>query len=217
MPPLDDSSVPSPAVAKPDSRCVLVVEDIETTRQRVAQALRRDGYEVVEAADGLEALKQASERRFDAILLDLVMPNMDGWQFRETQLRHPELASVPTVIVTVQPLREHDRYALRARDVIRKPFEDADLLAMVTRACTQPQKFSPRSRPPSGPTTPAPTLFWSRRGEIACASHAPGGDSQRWSAESWSPLPAGAGKGRVRYQCQHCPGHAGPIGRASRD
>ncbi len=194
---------------------MLVVEDVDTTRQRVVQTLRRAGYEVAEAADGLQALKQVSEQRFDAILLDLVMPNVDGWQFRETQLRHPELASVPTVIVTVHPLREHDRYALRARDIIRKPFEDADLVAMVARACATPQKFSPPSGS-AGAVSPLATLFWSRRGEIACATHAPRNDSDRWNAEGWSAVPAAAGKGRVRYQCQHCPGHEGPIGHGSR-
>jgi two-component system response regulator MprA len=211
MPPLDKQNPTDPDVRT--ARRVLVVEDVETTRQRLAQTLRREGYEVVEAADGLEALKEVSQQRFDAILLDLLLPNVDGWQFRETQLRHPELAAIPTVIVTVQPLREHDRYALRARDIIRKPFEDADLIAMVARACATPQKFSP----PSGAATlAAQTLYWSRRGEIACASHAPNSDSERWTADGWSALPAGAGKGRVRYQCQHCPGHGGPIGRGSR-
>jgi CheY-like chemotaxis protein len=216
MPPLDDLVSPPPGRDQPARKCVLVVEDIDTTRQRLAQALRREGYDVVEAADGLEALKQVSEQRFDAILLDLVMPNVDGWQFRETQLRHPELAMVPTVIVTVQPLREHDRYALRARDIIRKPFEDAELVAMVDRACATPQQWSPPSGTPAGMTTAALTLFWSRRGEIACATHAPTEESERWAAERWSRLPAGAGKGRVRFQCQLCPGHRGPIGRASR-
>jgi CheY-like chemotaxis protein len=216
MPPPDDSTSLPPGRNEPARKLVLVVEDVDTTRQRLAQALRREGYGVVEAADGLEALKQVSTQRFDAILLDLVMPNVDGWQFRETQLRHPELAAVPTVIVTVQPLREHDRYALRARDILRKPFEDAELMAMISRACATPQQWSPPSGAPAAVTVPAQTLFWSRRGEIACATHAPKDDSVRWSEERWSPLPAGAGKGRVRYQCQHCPGHGGPIGRTPR-
>ena len=53
---------------------------------------------------------------------------LHGWQFRATQLRHPELARIPTVIVTAKSPREPDRYALRADNILRKPFEDADIL-----------------------------------------------------------------------------------------
>ena len=94
------------------SGSVLIVEDNDTTRRRMSTVLRRYGYDVVEAADGLDALKKVTAARFDAILLDLVLPHVDGWQFRATQLRHPELACIPTVIVTVQPLGAPERYAL---------------------------------------------------------------------------------------------------------
>ena len=177
-------------------------------------ALRAHGYDVVEASDGLEALKAVSTQRFDAILLDLVMPNVDGWQFRETQLRHPELAAVPTVIVTVQPLREPERYALRTTNVIRKPFEDADLLAMVAKACaTAPTPAAPG---PQAAPAPVSQLFWSRRGEIACATHAPAADSERWQSEHWTAIPPHPGYQQIVYQCQYCPGHQGPIQRRHR-
>ena len=94
---------------------VLVVEDGESTRQHIAGVLRREGYEIAEAVDGLEALRKVSAASFDAIVLDLLMPNVNGWQFRQTQLRHPELAGIPTVIVTVRSLREPDRYVLQSR------------------------------------------------------------------------------------------------------
>ena len=50
---------------------------------------------------------------------------------------------------------------------------------------------------------PQVPLFWSRKGEIACAQHAPSGDSSRWSDEGWQPVPEVAGR-RVKYQCQVC-------------
>jgi CheY-like chemotaxis protein len=197
-----------PARSAPAS--VLIVEDNDTTRSRMATVLRARGYEVAEATDGLQALQKVTQRRFDAILLDLVLPHVDGWQFRATQLRHPELALIPTVIVTVQPLREPERYSLRATEVVRKPFEDTALLQAVERACRirHPITLRPHSDP-SG-------LFWSRRGEIACGDHAPDATSPRWHEERWAAIPADAGTGRIIYQCQHCPGDGSPIDRSHR-
>jgi CheY-like chemotaxis protein len=192
---------------------VLIVEDNDTTRQRMSTVLRERGYQVAEAIDGLDALKQVAAARFDAILLDLVLPHVDGWQFRATQMRHPELARIPTVIVTVQPLREPDRYALRAEDFVHKPFEDADLLQAVQRACRA-------LRPPPTARLHAITettgLFWSRRGEIACAEHAPEADSIRWREEQWTAVPPGGPSRRIVYRCQYCPGDSSPIDRSRR-
>ena len=201
--------------AVPTRGRVLIVEDAEPTRQRMSATLRANGYDVVEASDGLKALKAVSAQRFDAILLDLVMPNVDGWQFRETQLRHPELASIPTVIVTVQPLREPERYALRTPNIIRKPFEDDELVAVVNRACTTQRPAAPR-RQPHADIQPVSRLFWSRRGEIACATHAPAADSERWKDEQWTAIAPNPGYQQIVYQCQYCPGHRGPIQRRSR-
>jgi CheY-like chemotaxis protein len=201
----------SAQVAKPaPPLTVLVVEDNDTTRERVAKLLRTNGYEVVQAVDGLEALRHVSRHSFDAILLDLILPHVDGWQFRATQLRHPELASIPTVIVTVQPLREPERYSLRTTDVVHKPFEDAELLAAVERACRTRQPIRVRAE------VNTTGLFWSRRGEIACANHAPDPTSERWQEERWAPIPADAGQGRIVYRCQHCPGDGSPIDRSRR-
>jgi CheY-like chemotaxis protein len=184
---------------------LLVVEDVETTRRRLVDTLRGHGYLVEEAVNGLEALKKVSSTQFDAILLDLVLPQVDGWQFRETQLRHPELARIPTIVVTIRDLREPERYVLRPSDVVQKPFEDGELLAAIRKACgTTPEDAPPRH-------TPTPELFWSRRGEVACWNHAPLADSERWHAEAWALIPDGAGKGRIVYQCQYCPGADGPV------
>ena len=167
--------------------------------------LRQRGYTVTEATElDMDALRKVTAARFDAILLDLLLPHVDGWQFRAcTQLRHPELARIPTVIVTVQPLREPDRYALRADDIVRKPFEDADILKAVQRACDSPQARAaasttlPQPAPATGTaeTLTVNSLFWSRRGEIACAEHAPTADAHRWGDERWQALPSGAGAG----------------------
>jgi two-component system chemotaxis response regulator CheY len=205
-----DHATANPAPSTSGGRSVLVVEDNDVTRDRMTTVLRAAGYEVSEATDGLDALKKVSARRFDAILLDLIMPHVDGWQFRATQLRHPELATIPTVIVTIQPLREPDRYSLRTSDIVHKPFEDRELLEAVQRACNRQQPAVGKG------TTVTSRLFWSRRGEIACAEHAPDPDSARWRDERWAPTPPPADTHRIAYQCQHCPGDGSPIDRSRR-
>jgi CheY-like chemotaxis protein len=193
-------------MTNPQGRSVLVVEDNDTTRARISGLLRARGYAVTEALDGLDALKKVSGQPFDAILLDLMLPHVDGWQFRATQMRHPELADIPTIVVTIRPLQEHDRYALRTADVIHKPFEDDALASAVERACAQaPPRIG------SAPTVNPDALFWSRRGEVACAAHAPEAVSDRWRQEQWAPIPVDAGKGRIVYQCQHCEDRRTPI------
>ena len=191
----------------PGTANILVVEDVETTRRRLVDTLRVHGYHAEEAVNGLQALQKLAERRFDAILLDLVLPDVDGWQFRQAQLRHPELASIPTIFVTVRALREPDRYALRATEVVLKPFEDNVLLTAIEHACARVD----RGVPP--PETYTAHLFWSKRGEVACWNHAPVADTPRWYVEGWSTVPERAGYGRIVYQCQHCPGNDGPVER----
>ena len=215
LPPFSTGLSLPPRVAEPHVPRVLVVEDVDTTRRRICSALRAGGYQVEEAIDGLGAWRQLSTGHFDAILLDLVLPHLDGWQLRQMQLNKPELARIPTLIVTARELGQADRYALHARGVIQKPFEDGDLVATVADACRAAQAApapgpSSRRRAAGRRAGAVEELFWSRRGEVACGAHAPAPASERWAAERWAAIPAGAGRDRVLYQCQHCSGT--PIG-----
>ena len=218
-------SLPSIARTSPTSfqrPRLLVVDDNDTTRHLLTEIFLRGGYQVDQASDGLAAMKRATSNHYDAIVLDLVMPNLDGWQFRQAALRNPELAKVPTVIVTVRPLREEDRYALRADYVIRKPFDPNGVLTMVERACHRRGADEPMVAaaapaivsPPVEEDTHA--LLWSTRGEVACTAHAPRRDDPRWAAERWNPIPPMAGKGRITYQCQLCAALKSPIQRGKR-
>ena len=98
------------------------------------------------------------------------------------QLRYPELSSIPTVIVTVQPLRQPDRYSLRITDVIHKPFEDEAILQAVERAC--------QTRQPIGATLQPHVKVW--------LGHA----AARWPAPTMRPTRLlSVGKKRAGLLC----------------
>jgi CheY-like chemotaxis protein len=82
-------------------KIVLVVDDDDDLRATLCEALESEGYRAAAAADGAQAL--AYLRAFPrpcVILLDLMMPNMNGWQFRAEQMRDPQLAEICTVVMT---------------------------------------------------------------------------------------------------------------------
>ena len=95
-----------------------------------------EGYEVHEASDGRDALEFLRQiRKFPClVVLDLMMPVMDGVEFRRTQLQDPDLAHVPVVIVTGKnDLREVED--LQPLEVVRKPFQADALLDLIETHC----------------------------------------------------------------------------------
>ena len=80
--------------------CVLVVEDDKDVREMLDLLLTTSGYETMTAENGAIALQKMRERRPCVVLLDLMMPVMNGWRFREQQLADPTLAPVPVVCVS---------------------------------------------------------------------------------------------------------------------
>jgi len=79
---------------------VLVIEDADDVRESFVATLEDAGFQVVAARDGVEGLLVALASRPAVILLDLMMPVMDGFEFRREQQRTPEIAEVPVIIVT---------------------------------------------------------------------------------------------------------------------
>ena len=119
------------------SRPVLVVEDDADTREMVQDYLSAYGFKTVGAPNGLEGLTVLKAEHPCLILLDLSMPVMDGWHFREEQLGlgEPDLAQVPVLILSaIADIDEHAR-ALGAVDVITKPIDFDRMLKMVRAHC----------------------------------------------------------------------------------
>ena len=112
------------------SSTILIVEDDPDTTELVGLYLRRDGHKVMSAEDGLEGLRLAREARPDLVVLDLMLPKMDGMEVCRT-LR--EESDVPIVMVTAR-VEEGDRLAgldLGADDYVPKPFSPRELAARV--------------------------------------------------------------------------------------
>jgi two-component system response regulator MprA len=114
-------------------RRVLVVDDEPWLREMLQTALADAGYETRTANDGNHALAQAQTWRPDLILLDLMMPDMDGWSFRQAQLTEPRLASIPVVLISAADPLELDAEKLGVAAVVQKPYDFDALLSVVER------------------------------------------------------------------------------------
>jgi len=113
---------------------VLLVEDDEDLRVTVAEILRDEGLEVAETSNGLEALAWLRTHRTpEVILLDLMMPRMDGIQFRTAQLSDPTLAGVPVVLMTASTIQQRVLDASGVHEVLRKPVEADQLVSKLRR------------------------------------------------------------------------------------
>jgi CheY-like chemotaxis protein len=113
---------------------ILVVEDDEAIRGLVTEVLRDDGYDVSEAANGVEALAYVGGHRPDLIVLDLMMPVMDGWAFVEACRRNRTCSEVPIVVTSASHDLPRTAERLRAygvRTCLAKPFDVDGLLALV--------------------------------------------------------------------------------------
>ena len=112
---------------------VLVVDDTEVIRQLITVNLEFEGFDVVAAADGQEALDIVHEVRPDVITLDVVMPRVDGYTVFERLRADPRTAGIPVVLVTAQAMRaDRDRAAASGVDAyLTKPFDPAELVRVV--------------------------------------------------------------------------------------
>ena len=111
---------------------VLLVEDDLDIQEVLADVLTEVGYQVSIASEGREALAFLKSRPQPAvILLDLMMPGMDGYAFRTAQMAEPGLAKIPVIVITAQ--REIRGDTFDSADVLAKPIKLATLLAAIER------------------------------------------------------------------------------------
>jgi len=112
---------------------ILIVEDEEAIVEVVSQTLRRHGYETASAADGDDALEKAFSLRPDLVILDLMLPKMDGWEVCRRLKADRQTASVPVLMLTAR--REErdvvEGLEIGADDYMKKPFSLSELAARV--------------------------------------------------------------------------------------
>ena len=114
---------------------ILIVEDDEDIRAHLRFILERKGYRVVGVGNGEEALAHLRDARPCVILLDLMMPVMNGWEFRDAQRRDPALSEIPVVVLTGRGLATGEEHALAAAAYLLKPFALSELLKVVESFC----------------------------------------------------------------------------------
>ena len=116
-------------------KCIISVDDSATMRKMVAFTLKSAGYEVVEACDGLEALKILKARPVDMVLSDIHMPNLDGIGFTRQLRSQPGYSRTPIILLTTEsdPAKKSEGRSAGATGWMVKPFSSEQLLAVVAK------------------------------------------------------------------------------------
>jgi DNA-binding response OmpR family regulator len=112
---------------------ILIVDDELDLLAVLRMGLQLEGFDVLEAADGDEGLRRARADRPDLVVLDLMLPRLDGYQVCRTLKFDPRFKNLPILILSARPGEQDRRLALEmgADDFIRKPYELKDLVARI--------------------------------------------------------------------------------------
>jgi len=129
-----------------DREKVLVIDDDTTLLMLLRQSLEKAGYQVITATNGLAGLQQMYERRPDIVILDVMMPRMDGW---ETCSRIREVSQIPIIMLTAKD-EEADKirgFTYGVDDYVTKPFSFAELTARVGAILHRVKQATPGKSP----------------------------------------------------------------------
>ncbi|MCW2545003.1 MAG: diguanylate cyclase [Frankiales bacterium] len=136
------TSKPSPAqtITKTSQLTVLVVDDEESIRTLLSVMLELEGYRVLQAENGVQALATAATEHLDLITLDVMMPGLDGWQVAAALDEDDRLCAVPRVMVSGMPLAQllGEPGARRASAVLAKPFDFVEFIEIVQELLAKP-------------------------------------------------------------------------------
>ena len=124
---------PTSTSTPPRTRTVLIVDDDPMVLALFRSTLEREGIKVLIACDGMDGLRQARQHRPHAIVLDIRLPDLDGWSVMSVLKMDPDLAATPVVIISIEEQRARG-YALGAVDYLIKPLDVDSLVDVVERA-----------------------------------------------------------------------------------
>jgi len=127
------------AITASEVPLVLVVDDSITVRRVTQRLLRREGYRVALAADGLQALERLAEEKPAVVLSDIEMPRMDGFDLARNIRNDVKLRDLPIIMITSRIAEKHREHAkeLGVDHYLGKPYSEEELLALVRQYCTQ--------------------------------------------------------------------------------
>ena len=115
-------------------RKILIVDDSATNRHALSEMLGKHGYKCSVAGSGKEAIEKAKAEKPDMILMDVVMPDMDGYQATRAISRDDETKNIPIILCTSKTQATDRIWGIRqgAKDYVFKPVDEKDLLAKIT-------------------------------------------------------------------------------------
>ncbi len=119
----------------PGQRTVLVVDDDVAIREMLVFALEMEGYRVLQAEDGREALALVAAEDVHLVTLDVMMPGMDGWQVADAMRASPRTRNVPRIMISGMPI-DHLMRACASRQaaaIITKPFDMDKVLELISQ------------------------------------------------------------------------------------
>ena len=127
------------SAASSGKRTILLVDDDESVREMVGRVLQAEGYVVLAATSGAEALKIAESHRVDLVLLDLNMPGQGGWDtFERLTFQNPLLA---VIIITARPNQLFTSLSAGAGALLEKPFDYGKLIETVRALLAEPERM----------------------------------------------------------------------------
>ncbi|MGH8706615.1 MAG: response regulator, partial [Burkholderiales bacterium] len=122
------------AQARPAGRLVMVVDDSLTVRKITARLLEREGYRVLTAKDGVDALEQMKDALPAVMLVDIEMPRMDGFDLTRQVRADPRTRHVPIIVISSRTAEKHRDRALQlgVNAFLGKPYPEAELLQAIS-------------------------------------------------------------------------------------
>lgn len=135
-------AVSQPVMSKPLARAVMVVDDSLTVRKITSRLLEREGYHVLTAKDGVDALEQLKETLPDVMLVDIEMPRMDGFDLTRNIRHDPRTAAIPIIIISSRTAEKHRSHAeqLGVNAFLGKPYHEAELLQLIAQFMGEKQQ-----------------------------------------------------------------------------
>lgn len=123
---------------------VMVVDDSLTVRRVAGRLLARQGYEVLTARDGADALEQLADLRPDVMLVDIEMPRMDGFELLRQMRADAALRNIPVIVITSRSADKHRQHALDigANHYLGKPYDEEELLALIAGYVTNKESLA---------------------------------------------------------------------------